>query len=81
MRRFFLSSTGAATDWLVFIAILTLVCFFIGIFVVWFTVFRKPGKRRRKRRRHHHHVSPTLAELGGLPPRRDENKIDSQPPP
>ncbi|MGC9940779.1 MAG: hypothetical protein ABSE48_03035 [Verrucomicrobiota bacterium] len=81
MRKFFLSSTAASVDWLVFLAILLAVCLVIGVFVVWFTVFRKQGKRRRKRRHHHRRQGLTLAELGGLPPRRDESKTDTQPPP
>jgi hypothetical protein len=82
MREFFISSTGAEMDWLIFIGMLLLICLFVGIFVVWFTVFRKSGKKRRKRRHHHRrHSSPTLAELGGLPPRREENDTDSPPPP
>jgi hypothetical protein len=80
MRKFFISYTGASIDWLVFIGILMLACFVVGVFVVWFTVFRIPGKRRRKRRHHHRRKGPTLAELGGLPPRRDEKKRDPQPP-
>jgi hypothetical protein len=42
-------------------------------------VFRKPG-RKRKRHRHRHRRGPTLADLGGLPPRRDEKKTDLEPP-
>ena len=79
MRRFLLSYTGTSLDWLVFIAILILICFFVGIFVVWFTVFRKPG-RKRKRHRHRHRRGPTLADLGGLPPRRVEKDTDLDPP-
>jgi NADH:ubiquinone oxidoreductase subunit 5 (subunit L)/multisubunit Na+/H+ antiporter MnhA subunit len=70
MREFFNSSSEASIDWLVFIAILLAVCFAIGIFIIWFTVFRKKGKKRRKHRHHRHRKNPTLAETGGLPPKR-----------
>ncbi len=69
-------------DWLIYLSVLLVICFFIGVLVVWFTVFRKTGKKRRKRRHHHRrHTSPTLADLGGLPPRRDEKDTDSPPSP
>jgi hypothetical protein len=45
----------------------------IGV-LVWFLQFRK--KRKRKRRPSHHEkrqLNPTLAETGGLPPKRDPN--------
>jgi hypothetical protein len=80
MRRFFLSYTGVSLDWLVFIGILMLVCLAIGIFVVWYTVLRKPGRKRKRRHHHRRRRSPTLADLGGLPPRREEKDTDSSPP-
>ncbi len=46
--------------------------------LIWFLRFRKKGKR--KRRPHHHEkrqLNPTLAKIGGLPPKRDPN----EPPP
>jgi len=49
----------------------------VGV-LVWFLRFHK--KRRRKHRPHHREkrpLNPTLAETGGLPPKRDPN----QPPP
>ena len=46
--------------------------------LVWFLAARKKQKRKRK---HHSHekrqLNPTLAETGGLPPKRDPN----DPPP
>ena len=81
MRKFFLSYDDTTMDWMVFLGILLLTCLCVAVFVVWFTIFRKQGKKRRKRRHHRHHNSPSLAELGGLPPRREENKTGSVPPP
>jgi hypothetical protein len=51
--------------------------------IVWLLLFRKTGKRKRKRRHHHEHraPNPTLAESGGLPPVRREEKPFSRPPP
>ena len=48
----------------------------IAGFVIWLVVFRpKTKKQRRKRRqRHSRQHNPTLAETGGLPPKRDPNQ-------
>ncbi len=44
--------------------------------LIWFVAFRKKGKRKRKH--HHSHekrpLNPTLAETGGLPPKRDPGR-------
>jgi hypothetical protein len=44
--------------------------------LVWLVMFRKKG--RRKRRKHHRHeerqLNPTLAQTGGLPPVREDEK-------
>ena len=72
MREFFITSSGVASDWLVFLAMLTLICLAVGAFVVWYTIFRHKGKKRRKRRHHHHRNQPKpISSSGGLPPRRD----------
>jgi hypothetical protein len=51
--------------------------------LIWLFFLRKPGKRRRKHRhRHEHHSSiTTLAQKGGLPPVRHEEKPYRRPPP
>jgi hypothetical protein len=56
----------------------------VGIgMLIWIFFFRKPGRRRHKHHhRHEHHLSnPTLAQNGGLPPVRQEEKPFSRPPP
>jgi hypothetical protein len=49
----------------------------------WVFFFRKPGRRRRKHRHRHESRSPnpTLAQNGGLPPVRHEEKPSCRPPP
>jgi hypothetical protein len=44
--------------------------------LIWVFYFRKPVRRRRKIRRHHERrvPNPTLAQKGGLPPVRPEEK-------
>jgi hypothetical protein len=80
MRRFFLYSYGVSADWLIFLAMLVLICFAVGVFVVWFTVFRHKGKKRHKRRhRHRDGRGIPLSAKGGLPPRREEPR-DVPPP-
>jgi hypothetical protein len=51
--------------------------------LIWIFFFRKPGQRRRKRRHRHERHSPnsTLAQNGGLPPVRQEEKPFRRPPP
>jgi hypothetical protein len=51
----------------------------IGV-LIWFLAFRK--KRKRKRKLHHHErrqLNPTLAQTGGLPPLREEEKRTDAP--
>ncbi len=51
--------------------------------IIWVLFFRRTKKRKRKHRHRHEHRSPnpTLAESGGLPPIRPEEKVSSRPPP
>ena len=75
MRHFFMPTADSpAIQWLGLIGILVLLFICLTGFIVWFKT-RKTGKaRRRKRKRHHHrHLNPTLAQTGGLPPKRDPN--------
>jgi hypothetical protein len=56
----------------------------VGICVlIWLFFLRKP--RRRRRKHHHRHErrseNPTLAQTGGLPPVRHEEKPFRRPPP
>jgi heme/copper-type cytochrome/quinol oxidase subunit 2 len=60
-----------------------------GVFVlvlisalIWLFFFRKTRKRRRKYRQHHKYRLPniTLAQTGGLPPVRREEKSPGPPP-
>ena len=75
MNPFALPTTGNTTDWLIFAATLLAIGLLIAGVVIWIAVFRgKSKKKRRKRRqRHQRQHNPTLAETGGLPPRRDPN--------
>jgi len=71
-------------QWLNFLVMA--VALLLGTFgvLLWALMFRK--KRKRKYRKHHEHrgerkLNPTLAESGGLPPLREENKTDARTPP
>jgi hypothetical protein len=79
MSRFYLPTADSPfIDWLIFVAILLPVCLVIAGFVVWLLMLRGGSSRhRRRKRRHHRPTNPTLAQTGGLPPKRDPN----QPPP
>ena len=49
--------------------------------LIWAFFFRKRGQRRRRKYRHHHEhrlPNPTLAQNGGLPPVRQEEKPPGQ---
>ena len=79
MRHVLMPDNGnPLVSWLIFGSFLLLVCVAVGGFVVWLKMGRhSKGKHRRKRHRHHRHTNPTLAESGGLPPKRSPD----QPPP
>jgi uncharacterized iron-regulated membrane protein len=79
MKHFFMPDANSPIIyWLEFVAFLVLVCLCVGGFVIWLKVLHgTKSKRRRKKRRHHRHTNPTLAQTGGLPPKRDPD----QPPP
>jgi len=51
--------------------------------VVWIVFFRKNVRRRRRRRPHNeqHQPNPTLAQIGGLPPARENRKRSERPTP
>jgi hypothetical protein len=75
MRHFFMPSANSpALEWAGLIGILLLLFICLALFVVWFKTGRTGKARRRKRKRHHQrHLNPTLAQTGGLPPKRDPN--------
>ena len=78
MKRLYLPSADSPVlQWLGFIFFLLLVFLFIGGFVVWLKVLRTNSSKRKRKRQHHRPTNPTLAQTGGLPPKRDPN----QPPP
>lgn len=70
---FMLAAVAPLPQWVYFLAIaLTILLTGLGS-LIWFVTFRK--KRKRKRRPHHHErrqLNPTLAECGGLPPKRGD---------
>jgi hypothetical protein len=78
MKSWFLPNADSPLiEWLGFIFFLLLLCVCLGGFVVWLKVGRDKPAKRKRRHRHHRPTNPTLAQTGGLPPRRDPN----QPPP
>ena len=51
--------------------------------MVWILFFRKNAHHRRRRRRQHNEQSrpyPTLAQIGGLPPARPDDKLSEEQP-
>ena len=75
MNPFELPTNNASSDWLIFVAILLAGGIGIACFIIWIFLFRKSGKKRHKRdRRHHRKINPTLAQTGGLPPKRELNQ-------
>jgi hypothetical protein len=52
--------------------------------MVWILFFRKNARHRRRRRRHQHsdqqQPNPTLAQIGGLPPTRQDDKLSGERP-
>ena len=80
MKRFYLPTADSPViQWLGFVAFLLLLFLFIGGFIVWLKVLRTNKSKRKRKRRHHRHTNPTLAETGGLPPKRDPNQPPAGP--
>lgn len=78
MKSWFLPSADSPfLDWLGLILVLILL--FVGaiVGVLWLKTLNPRPPRRKRKHRHHRTHNPTLAQSGGLPPRRDPN----QPPP
>ena len=76
MNPFDLPANSTTADWLTFAVML--LAFGVGItgVVIWLFVLRPKSKKahRKHRQRHHRQHNPTLAETGGLPPKRDPNQ-------
>ena len=72
----FAPSASESADWMFFAVILVAVGLGITAFIVWFFVSSKAGKKKRRKRRHRHERqhNPTLADTGGLPPKREFNQ-------
>jgi hypothetical protein len=75
MKNWYLPSADSPIlEWLGFIAFLLFLSVCLGAFIVWLRV-AKNQKVKHKHRKHRHHrpLNPTLAQTGGLPPKRDPN--------
>jgi len=84
MDDYALPAVGRLTpEWIDFFIMLGSFLLVAAGALIWLFFIRKPGKRRRKRRHHqeHHLPNPTLAQSGGLPPIRKEEKPPRQPSP
>jgi hypothetical protein len=73
-------------QWLNFLAMAGAILLVAAGTLVWFLFYRKGRKPRKRKRRHHHHrepraLNPTLAQTGGLPPARKDEKNDTSAPP
>ena len=69
----------AWVDFFIVLGVIALVT--IGAFI-WAVVFHNNAKpRRKRRRRHRRQINPTLAQTGGLPPVREEERSSGQTPP
>ncbi len=68
-------------QWANFLAIFAVIVLSAFAVLLWAVLFRK--KRKRKYRRHQHEqrkLNPTLAESGGLPPARENEKSPGHTP-
>lgn len=75
MKNWFMpTAENPAIEWLGFLAFLLVLFICLGGFFVWVKVVRSANpKRKRHQHRHHRPINPTLAQTGGLPPKRDPN--------
>jgi hypothetical protein len=67
------SADSPVLQWLGFILFLLLLFICLGGVIVWLNLAKKGKTKRKRRHRHHRPLNPTLAQTGGLPPRRDPN--------
>jgi preprotein translocase subunit YajC len=76
MNPFDLSPNSTSTDWLIFLVMLLAIGMGIAGVVIWLVVLRPQSKkqRRKHRQRHQRQRNPTLAQTGGLPPKRNPNQ-------
>jgi hypothetical protein len=78
MKSFLLPTADSPVyEWLGFGLFLLLLCVCLGGLLVWLVKPRGNRAKRKRRHRHHRPTNPTLAQTGGLPPKRAAN----QPPP
>jgi uncharacterized iron-regulated membrane protein len=80
-----LALSGPLPQWLNFLAMAGAMLLVASGTLIWYFAFRKGRKPRKRKHRHHHRESralnPTLAQTGGLPPVREEEKTDPPAPP
>jgi hypothetical protein len=78
-----LPAIGSLSEqWLDFFIVAAAIGLVTLLTFIWALFIRKNGKRKRKsHRRRHRSLNPTLAESGGLPPVREEDKSSGQTPP
>jgi hypothetical protein len=67
------SADSPVLQWLGFALFLVLLFICVGSFIIWLNTARTSRSRRKRRHRHHRPTNPTLAQTGGLPPKRDPN--------
>jgi hypothetical protein len=69
-------------EWVDFFVVFGAIGLVVLVTFIWALFIRKNRTRRRKEhRRRHRPFNPTLAETGGLPPVREEEKTSGQSPP
>ncbi len=75
MKTWFMpSADNPALEWLGFVGFLLVLFVCLGGFIVWVRLAKSSHpKRKHRQHRHHRPVNPTLAQTGGLPPKRDPN--------
>jgi hypothetical protein len=80
----FLAVLGPLPAWLNFLALAVAIVLAAFASFLWFAFFHKTKhhhNRKRRRRDEQRKLNPTLAEIGGLPPVREEKNPDAPTPP
>jgi hypothetical protein len=67
------SADSPVLQWLGFALFLLLLSLSLGGFFLWLNWRKKNRVKRKRKHRHHRPSNPTLAQSGGLPPKRDHN--------
>jgi hypothetical protein len=74
MKYLFMPSADSPViQWVGFVIFLLTIFLGLAGSIVWLKMMQSGKAKRKRKHRHHRPTNPTLAQTGGLPPKRDPN--------